>query len=68
MNSSKYNVLSASEMDAAKGGRKFWGTEQTTGDWKSIVGNYSQQQVTTTSYHFWIETGSSTSYNSDGID
>jgi hypothetical protein len=67
MNTSKRKVLSAEDMSLVQGGRKFWGAKSSNGDWKSVAANQSQRQVTTTTYRLWIETGTSNSYESDGI-
>lgn len=65
---SKFNSLSINEMKATQGGWRLFGTEVTKGDWKSIVGNYSTQQVVTTTYSWGFGDGGKPSYNYDGMD
>ena len=64
----KFAVLTVKEMSTTEGGWKFFGKESDCGGYKSIVGNYSQQLCTDTTYAFGFQTGSSQSFNADGID
>lgn len=65
---SKFNSLSINEMKATQGGWRLFGTETTKGDPRSIVGNQSQQTVTSTTYFLGFVTDSTSKTYDDGMD